>query len=355
MPAIPLSFVISLLLIILLVRVLAQGEALLRPATVFIGACIVLVTTVGLRWSSDIQIVRFLQPFVAALLPSIAWICFSDLRRPFANRRWPHFLPAGMILFLSAMWHRWHPPIDLVLALLYFGYGFSLLHRAYAGSDSFEGARLTDAAEARRAVLLVGWLLCCSGVIDLLVAVDFDFYQGSHAASIVGVANMLTLPLVAYAVTIIGRSAPEAQPSSHSAKERQDDSSPEKLPETEGDSRIMEAIETIMREKRLFRDPDLTLNRLSRRLGIPSRQISGTINRTLGRNVSQAVNEYRIRDAQRFLLETDLPVTTIIFECGFQTKSNFNREFARVTGMTPSDYRRSGTMPSTTPLAIWPE
>jgi AraC-like DNA-binding protein len=39
---------------------------------------------------------------------------------------------------------------------------------------------------------------------------------------------------------------------------------------------------------------------------------------------------------------TDEPVTQVMFEAGFQTKSNFNREFLRVTGMSPSDYRRSG-------------
>jgi AraC-like DNA-binding protein len=338
MPAIPLPFVISLLLLILLVRMIAQDGGAFRPATIFTGACIVLVTTVGLRWTVDLQFVKFLQPVIAALLPPLAWICFSDLQRPSAIRRWPHFLPAGLILFLSAIWNVWQAPIDLILALLFFGYGVSLLRRAHEGVDSFEAARLTDAAGARRAVLSVGALLLCSGIVDLLIAADFDFYQGVHAVSIVSLANMLTLPFVAYAIMIIGRSVPGDQEQDAVAQQA------EKTRPTADDRRIMEAIETIMRDKQLFRDPDLTLNRLSRRLGIPSRQISGAINRTLGRNVSQAVNEYRVREAQRLLQETDLPVTSVMFECGFQTKSNFNREFARVTGTSPSGYRRSEAM-----------
>ncbi|WP_425336232.1 helix-turn-helix domain-containing protein [Sinorhizobium garamanticum] len=60
----------------------------------------------------------------------------------------------------------------------------------------------------------------------------------------------------------------------------------------------------------------------------------------------QVVNEYRIEEAKRLLAQSNLPVTTIIFEAGFQTKSNFNREFLRVTGMSPSDYRRSNSLPS---------
>lgn len=332
MLAIPLPFVIALLLVILLIRMLARGETVLRPAAIFTGACILLVTTVGLRWTVDLQIVRFFQPVAAALLPPIAWLCFSDLRQGSSRRRWLHFLPAALMLILSATWQSWHPPIDLLLTLLYFAYGAALLHRAYAGLDSFENARLTDAAGAQKAAMLAGWSLIFSGAVDLLITVDFLFYQGGHAAAIVGVANIAVLPVLAYAIAIIGQSVPA-----------QDEASarPEIVTTPPDDGRIIDAIETIMRDKNLFRDPDLTLTRLARKLGIPARQISAAVNR-LGRNVSQHVNEYRIKEAQRLLGDTDLAVTSVMFECGFQTKSNFNREFARVTGMTPSDYRRSG-------------
>ncbi len=140
--------------------------------------------------------------------------------------------------------------------------------------------------------------MLCFGVVDLLIAGDFDIYRGSHATAIVSVANMMTLPLVAYAIAVIDRSVPRTGRHSSFMPSLEAPDGSFELPETsratEDDSKTMEAIETIMCEKRLFRDPDLTLNRLSRRLGIPSRQISGAINRTLGRNVSQAVNEYRI-------------------------------------------------------------
>lgn len=335
MLAIPLPFVIALLLAILLIRMLAQGESISGPAAVFTGASILLVILVGLRWTVDIQFVRFLQPVAAALLPPIAWICFSDLRQTTSQRRWLHFIPAALILPLSATWQSWHPPIDFLLPLIYFGYGFALLRRAYAGLDSFERARLSDAPGAQRAALLVGGLLVFSGVIDLMIATDFQINEGSHAAAIVTGANLVTLPILAYAITVIGRSVPEAQAAQDTS------AGPELITALPDDRPIIDAIETVMREKQLFRDPDLTLTRLARKLGIPARQISAAVNR-LGRNVSQHVNEYRINEARRLLAQTDLAVTSVMFECGFYTKSNFNREFARVTGMTPSDYRRSG-------------
>lgn len=340
MLAIPLPFVVALLLLILLIRILAQREANLRPVAGFIGVCILLVTLVGLRWSVDLRVVRFLQPVAAALLPSMAWLCFSNLGQSPSNRKWLHFLPAAAILFLSATWQRWHPPIDLLLPVLYFAYGTSLIHRSYVESDGFEKTRLSDIAKARKAAWSAGWLLLFSGAVDLMIATDFLFYQGRHTVSIIGIANVIMLPLLAYAIAILGSSVPKTQSLSQNWVEEQRSSS-EQVLATQDEARIIDAIETIMRDKRLFRDPDLTLSRLSRKLGIPSRQISNAVNRVLGQNISQVVNEYRIAEAQHLLSETDRSITAVMFDSGFYTKSNFNREFVRITGMTPSDYRRS--------------
>ena len=56
-------------------------------------------------------------------------------------------------------------------------------------------------------------------------------------------------------------------------------------------------------------------------------------------SVSQFVNEYLITEACRLLRETDETVLAISLAAGFATKSNFNREFPRVTGQTPSQWR----------------
>jgi AraC-like DNA-binding protein len=101
----------------------------------------------------------------------------------------------------------------------------------------------------------------------------------------------------------------------------------------------MMALEAALQGRNLYRNPELSLDRLARKLVIPARRISGAVNRVRGMNVSQYVNEHRVRDACRRLAETDDPVTQIMFEAGFQTKSNFNREFLRVTGKSPSAWR----------------
>ena len=98
-------------------------------------------------------------------------------------------------------------------------------------------------------------------------------------------------------------------------------------------------IDELMRDRKLYRDANLNLSRLARRAGIPARQISAASSRAMARNVSQYVNEQRIAEACRLLTDTDRPVTEIMFAVGFQTKSNFNREFRRVTSLSPAAWR----------------
>lgn len=116
------------------------------------------------------------------------------------------------------------------------------------------------------------------------------------------------------------------------------------------DKETLAVVQAVMQSKRVYRDVDLSLDRLARKTGIPARQVSTAINRATGKNVSQYVNEHRIAEACVLLTDTDRPVTEIMFKAGFQTKSNFNREFRRVTEMSPLEWRER--KPATSRIAI---
>ncbi len=47
------------------------------------------------------------------------------------------------------------------------------------------------------------------------------------------------------------------------------------------------------------------------------------------------LNEYRIGQACKLLVEKDKPIAQVAFECGFNNLSNFNRKFKRVLGSSP--------------------
>ncbi|ESY30268.1 AraC family transcriptional regulator [Mesorhizobium sp. LNJC391B00] len=108
---------------------------------------------------------------------------------------------------------------------------------------------------------------------------------------------------------------------------------------TSEDSAVAAAVDALMRSKELYRDVDLNLGRIARRLGLPARQVSSTVNRIHGSSVSQYVNDQRIGEACRLLAASDEPITRIMFDAGFLSKSNVNREFLRVTGLSPKAWR----------------
>ncbi|MCB1756327.1 MAG: helix-turn-helix transcriptional regulator, partial [Gammaproteobacteria bacterium] len=102
-------------------------------------------------------------------------------------------------------------------------------------------------------------------------------------------------------------------------------------------AKIMSELEGLIVSQKLYLDPDLTLSRIARRLGYPAKQVSTAINRTTGENVSRYVNKYRVEHACQ-VLDRGESVTSAMLASGFNTKSNFNREFLRITGITPSQW-----------------
>ncbi|WP_084649601.1 helix-turn-helix domain-containing protein [Planktotalea frisia] len=63
------------------------------------------------------------------------------------------------------------------------------------------------------------------------------------------------------------------------------------------------------------------------------------MNRATGENVSRYINARRIVAACRALDQGESVIEAML-SAGFNTKSNFNREFLRITGKTPREYRQ---------------
>lgn len=341
---VPVPFIFALLMGVLLTKVMRKGLADgLRARVLCFGiACGVLAVIVGLRWQSDLLIFRVLQPIAASILPPMAWLCFSALgkQKPSMLQLAGHLAFLVIIWFCVATWQLWRPPVDALLAVQFIAYGAFLLVRANGDETRLSQANIGNMRLARQLVGAVGGLLVMSGVVDGLITLDFLLQEGVHAPSIVSYANLVLIGILVWLVGRIGDVVPAEHPTD-TPKSAIDADTKVKAHDP-GDEDILRVIDQLMTADRLYRDPDLTLDRLARRAVIPMRQISAAINRRFGRNVSQIVNEYRIGDAMKSLRETNASITEIMFECGFQTKSNFNREFKRVTGMSPRDFRNAG-------------
>jgi AraC-like DNA-binding protein len=349
MPSIPLPFVISLLLCLILLRTMRQAEYKLGLFSLLIATFAAQAILSGLNWNLGWYPARLIQPVVAAILPALCFAAFNQLRRDrlaTSNDILPHLLPAILVAILVTLWRA---PIDIVLFATYLGYGLALLKIAKEGPDALSSVRIADEWTAHKALVAVAVMLVVTSFIDAIVAVDFFLGKGEQGRMVLTIAGVLWLAIAGYAATVADNARPGDEGNALS-EEFDHPSSAQQVPsDPMEDKAIANHIDTLMREQHLYRDPDLTLQRLARRSGIPARQISGALNRIYGRNVSQVVNEYRVSDAKQRLVTTSDQITAIMLEAGFGTKSNFNREFLRVTGMTPSGYRSSGGQSSAAP------
>jgi AraC-like DNA-binding protein len=276
------------------------------------------------------QVVGVIAPVIAATVPPLAYAGVSRLVRtswrPLAGRLGLHAVPAVLILLLVVFWRE---AIDVALVLIFVGYALAILLLMRPGADALRLAPFEGAVPAYRAIIFAAAALCLSAAVDTFVFFDFTWAHGEHALTVISVGNLAALVILGTAAAAASRSRAPAETAEPAAR-----------PEASEDKETIATVDALMVTRKLYRDANLNLDRLARKAGIPARQISAAINRAMDKNVSQYVNDYRIGEACRLLSATEKSVTEVMFDVGFQTKSNFNREFRRVTDMTPLAWRQ---------------
>ena len=331
---VPLPFVVALLLAVLFIALVRRADETWanRPFLALIALCAMQSVCVGLRWGYGIEPFRYVLPILAAILPPLVYASFRSLIHDDRPRgRLSYLISAAPAILIAVMILVRPILIDAALIVLYVTCAFFILNLGRSGPDALDEARFEGAIPAYRALQIAAAALCVSALFDLVVLLDFEWTKGANVAALVSSANLMGLLLIGLTASIAGRSQP--------APETKRGPAPPPALASEEDRDVLTRIDSIMLTQNLFRDENLNLSRLARRAGIPARRISGAINRLTAKNVSQYVNDHRIAEACRLLKDTDQPVTAVMFEAGFQTKSNFNREFRRVTGLNPVAWR----------------
>lgn len=91
-----------------------------------------------------------------------------------------------------------------------------------------------------------------------------------------------------------------------------------------------------------WRDANLTAPILARHLTTNTSYLSRALNEGLGQNFNEFVNRLRVEAVQAELTRSDenRDILAIALDAGFNSKASFNRVFKRLTGETPTDFRR---------------
>lgn len=100
-------------------------------------------------------------------------------------------------------------------------------------------------------------------------------------------------------------------------------------------------LETLMRDERLYTDPELGLASLAERLKLSPHQLSELLNARLSKGFSRYLREWRIAAACEMLqTEPSASVLSVGLNVGFTSQSNFYEAFREIEGMTPGQYRK---------------
>ncbi len=90
-----------------------------------------------------------------------------------------------------------------------------------------------------------------------------------------------------------------------------------------------------------YLDNNLRLVHLADKVGYSSHVLSKLINEKAKKNFNQFINEYRLEEAKKLLLEdSSTSIKTIYFDVGFNNKATFNTAFKNKYNCTPSEYKR---------------
>lgn len=123
------------------------------------------------------------------------------------------------------------------------------------------------------------------------------------------------------------------------------------IPEGEGETKdetrnraLYDRIVNVMETSTVYHNPDFGLSNLVAIVGSNVAYVSRVVKLYSGQNVPSFINEYRIREACRRILDEEefgnITFAAIGESVGFSSQVSFNRAFKKVTGITPSIYQK---------------
>ncbi|WP_077404794.1 helix-turn-helix domain-containing protein [Cellulophaga omnivescoria] len=102
---------------------------------------------------------------------------------------------------------------------------------------------------------------------------------------------------------------------------------------------IVNKIKFAFKEEELYKNPNLTLPILAKKINIRPQLLSQVLNNDLNKSFTQFINEYRIEEAKLLLKsKPNLKIDVIAEQSGFNSKSTFYTAFKKVTNTTPTKY-----------------
>lgn len=109
-------------------------------------------------------------------------------------------------------------------------------------------------------------------------------------------------------------------------------------------TQLVRLIHDVMDNTKEVFTPDFSLEKLASLVNSNTNYVSKVINEQFEKNFNTFLNEYRIREACKRILDLEnygnLTFEAIAVQLGFNSRTSFNRSFKSITGLTPSEYQK---------------
>jgi AraC-like DNA-binding protein len=286
------------------------------------------------RWRAPVH-------FLSSGTPAAFWIAMGAIFVDDFRLRWYHALAWLALVALGAADMFRHPmSIDVARSALAVSLMLLGIWQALAG-------RAADLVEGRRRLRV--WYAIVTALYGVLVIASEWLWPGGLSAAPLSLANATGLMGFIFLFAVLG-SLPSSEPLAPVPNQgRQtpplpNDALPAPTP-TGADATQLAALRSLIDHEKVYREPELSVASLSKKLDIPEHRLRHLINRQLGhRNFSAFINGYRLAEAEAALgdpAQAAVPILTIGLDAGFGSIGPFNRAFKSHTGQTPSEYRRA--------------
>lgn len=110
-------------------------------------------------------------------------------------------------------------------------------------------------------------------------------------------------------------------------------------------AKVSEKIKSALEQDKGYKDPNLSLRTLSEKINVVPNYASQALNMEIKETFFDYVNKLRVLDAMDRLTSTDDTVLAISSEVGFNSRSSFYTAFKKISGQTPTAYRKTHSEP----------
>ncbi|WP_165389034.1 helix-turn-helix domain-containing protein [Aquimarina brevivitae] len=276
------------------------------------------------------------------------------------KKQWIHLLPVGIQIICSVFvrlqniywdgtreslsWLGYYgyvvwmnnPTIYIIASLLIIGYAYKSRKLIEDIQEIYEisNTKLKWIKRIVNAFLLYFCLVFIILLADLVIYTSanqesyFYFTRFYYYPFFIGIA------ILTYWIGVEGfsrRNDPEIEIKKHITNEEQ-----QKLQE------LADKLEAIMKTDKLYKNQELSLQKLAQALETKSYLISRCLSVIFDKRFNDYINAYRVKEVQELLKDADNSKYTLLslaLEAGFNSKSSFNRAIKKQLGVSPSDLK----------------